>query len=248
MISFEFFKKIFHRGKSEYNIEQKISFIPSSQDVFDFVNPPISSKNLIPQWYKDISLDKPLDFDSQGKKMNLKMCMPFLDALTAGYVQETWAEIVFFKKEGKTEYKWAHKPEILSHRENTNIPVNDSYEKVEMVWKMPWIPKVPKGYSILITHPFNRFDLPFFTSSGIIDADDFFHIGLGQIPFYVKKNFEGYIPIGTPIYQMIPFKRNRWAKNILNYNESEQLKNEYIIRREFFGAYKKLFWKKKKFD
>jgi len=30
---------------------------------------------------------------------------------------------------------------------------------------------MPAGYSLLITHPFNRHDLPFVTLTGLVDAD-----------------------------------------------------------------------------
>jgi len=242
--------KILEKIRNFFSVKDTldIDFIPSSLDVVNFVCAPVPAKNSIPLWYKNIPINKPLEFDEQGKSMNLKMCMPFLDSLTIGYLQETWTEIVFFKRDNKTEYKWAHKPEILNHREKINIPINESYGAVELIWKMPWIPKLPKGYSILVTHPFNRYDLPFVTSTGIIDADDFHHIGSGQIPFYLQKDFEGYIPIGTPIYQMIPFKREKWKNNVLPFDEEDLFKKEYAIRNVFSGAYKKLFWKKKKFD
>ena len=113
---------------------------------------------------------------------------------------------------------------------------------------VPWIPKLPDGYSLLITHPHNRLDLPFTTLSGIIDADKFHHVGFGQYPFYIDHNFEGVIPLGTPMFQMIPFKRDEWKSILKDYDPIEQKKRSYISLREFWNVYKNYFWQKKKYD
>jgi hypothetical protein len=34
-----------------------------------------------------------------------------------------------------------------------------------------WIIEAPDGYAVLFTHPFNRFDLPFTTLTGLVDCD-----------------------------------------------------------------------------
>jgi hypothetical protein len=68
---------------------------------------------------------------------------------------------------------------------------------------------------VLITSPLNRLDLPFRSLTAVIDADVFYHIlpdpmqGGGNYPFYLNRGFEGIIPIGTPMCQYIPFKREK---------------------------------------
>jgi hypothetical protein len=44
--------------------------------------------------------------------------------------------------------------------------------------------------------------------SAIVDSDKFY--GSGNIPFFLKADFEGTIEKGTPIAQLIPIKRKSW--------------------------------------
>ena len=82
-----------------------------------------------------------------------------------------------------------------------------------LIWLPQWGWKTPRGYSTLVTHPFNRFDLPFTTTTAIIDSDKYW--GAGNIPFFLKDGFEGIIPKGTPYVQIIPIKRKKWL-SVLN--------------------------------
>jgi hypothetical protein len=113
-------------------------------------------------------------------------------------------------------------------------------------WKFKIALEVPKGYSFLITHPLNRYDLPFTTMSAIVDAD--FGLHGGQVPFFLKENFEGIIPMGTPIAQIIPFKRDNWiSEKSLGLWKKSDLNNKraYMVTS---GWYKKNHWKKKSFE
>lgn len=227
-----------------------IEFIPSSKDVERFVNYPEVASKSIPDWYKEIKNDvyKELKFKNQQVvNKNLKMCMPFLDAFTTGYIQKTWCDIQIENNNGIVTYTYPVDPHIIDHRDSINISIDNMFYKTEFVWKTPWVPKLPKGYSCLFTHPLNQIDLPFITLSGVIDSDLFFHTPFGNIPFYIKNNFSGTIPCGTPMYQIIPFKRENWEKKILNFNEEKTKKNMFFMNKKFISNYKNNFWQKKNF-
>ena len=104
---------------------------------------------------------------------------------------------------------------------------------------------MPDGYSGLIVHPLNRLDLPFFTISGTVDFDTFYYPKVTNIPFYIKKGFSGIIPKGTPMFQIIPVKREHWeSKKEKNHTEENNLKNSIFKN----GIYRKDNWVKKRFD
>jgi hypothetical protein len=114
-------------------------------------------------------------------------------------------------------------------------------------WRPGWRAITPKGYSTLFTHPLNRHDLPFTTMSGIIDSD------LWHTPvftsFFLKRNFIGIIPKGTPIFQMIPIKREEWALDIDYSNENierNQIKDEKR-RSLIYAYYKNIIWQRKQY-
>jgi hypothetical protein len=86
------------------------------------------------------------------------------------------------------------------------------YHEAHFAWWSDWAVEVPEGYSVLYTQPFNRFELPFLTTSGIIDNDK---VNLpGTMPFFIVKGFTGTIPAGTPYAQMLPFKRENWDSHV----------------------------------
>jgi hypothetical protein len=88
----------------------------------------------------------------------------------------------------------------------------EGYHVHHFAWYPDWGVSVPEGYSVLYTPPLNRFELPFITTSGVIDNDK---VELpGTIPFFLAKNFTGVLPAGTPYLQMLPFKRDNWESEV----------------------------------
>jgi hypothetical protein len=234
-------------------LSKKIVFSPSSEYVSKHVQRPLPAKNYIPEWLKpqEKLTFKNAEMGAKGEVLDrsVNRCMPFREAITAGYIQESWTEIMIRVNDDKLEWYVSGDPEIVS---NVSLPsgvcIGSEYYPAELVFKMVWYPRVPKGYSILVCPPFNRLDLPFTCSSGIIEADTFHHVGAGNIPFFIKSGFEGVIPIGTPLFQMIPIKRDSWTGEALDWDADalESLAKE--TSRRFMGYYKKTFWIKKNYN
>lgn len=228
----------------------KIEFIPKSADAENFVTPPKPARNYEPTWLKNMPAFKnnKLEIDDQGAaNLTAKMCVPFMDTFNFGYIQETWCDIHIEKdEEGYPVYSFATLPQIVDFRLPRSYDHDDMFYKEEFVWRIQWSPKVPKGYSVLFTHPLNRDDLPFYTLSGVVDADKYFYEDAGNHPFFVKKDFEGIIPKGTPMFQMIPFKRDNWKSDLGKF-DIEIEKGNTFLRSKFWGVYKQNFWTKKTF-
>ena len=236
-----------------------VEWIPASKEVEMVVPAPNPAKLYIPQWYKDAAppaTEKNYKFQRPGVvgNLGLKACVPLLDSITHGYIQESWTDIYFkVSVDGEyiLDYSYPTGPRIIGHRDNnagTHFKIPDGYYKNEFVWREPWIPKLPKGYSVLYINPLNNFDLPFLNVSGLVDADVFYHEFNGQNPFLLKKGFSGILPAGTPMYQMIFIKRSDWESKVHEYDEKTiaQLSNK--IRRHMSNGYRKFFWQKKRFN
>jgi len=231
-----------------------IEFFPLSKEIELTVPHPKPASSYIPEWYKCVP-----KFEDNKFKVNvlpdgstianatMKSCIPFLDSFTTGYIQETWCDILIEKVDHEhISYKYSGSPEIITIREklsSKNI-IDDNFYQIEFVWQQPWTPRLPSGWSMLYTHPLNRNDLPFESLSGIIDNDVFYSERKGNYPFFIKKDFEGLIPAGTPMFQMIPFKRENWETK-LNQHKDEHKWMAGRITRYFYDGYKKIFWKKK---
>lgn len=231
----------------------KIEFIPTSKEYELVASMPKPAKTYIPDWYKEIPSTKNIEFvdgDIINDYGSIKRCMPFLDSLTSGYIQETWTDIHIKKNGDNIIFNYSVKPFPMQIREHKASKISDRYYQAEFTWKIPWVPKLPKGYSAIFAHPFNRIDLPFFTTTGVVDSDVFFHTGehSGNYPFYIEKDFEGIIPAGTPMYQIIPVKRENWKSSAVPFNLDDSIRRERMLKRHFMNNYKKQFWQRKNYD
>lgn len=230
----------------------KVKWNPVSQLAHDILEPPKPARHYQPNWYKKIPAfdsGKP-KFDFAGNTdMTLKHCVPFADAMNAGYILETWQEIRFeIGLDGSVTYHYPTSPDIISHREHMAMDMGADYHPMEFIICPPWSPELPKGWSMLFTHPMNRPELPFFVPSGIMDCDKFVTTGNpSSLPLYLKKSFSGTLPIGTPIVQMIPVKRADWQGSQEPFDEVKQKRIVHQMKRHFWGGYKKSFWSKKSY-
>jgi hypothetical protein len=231
----------------------EIKFYPSSKEVEDFLDLPKSSKLLIPDWYKKSPAfdQNNLTFDSKQEVSNftLKSCPAFLDSLMSGYIQSTWCDIYIEKNDdGSIHWRTPEGLPIISTRNKVSVPINQSYLDAEFVWLRPWIPITPDGYSVLVTHPLNRVDLPFTTLSGVLDTDSGHSVPWGKIPFYLNKDFSGLIPAGTPMFQITPFKREDWTVSAEKFNQKHMDKKIFERNQKFWNFYKDFFWKRKNYN
>jgi hypothetical protein len=222
----------------------------------DFSLPaPTSAAKSIPEFYSKAGRwigngNKP-KIQNYSVNHDVKMCMSFLDSFTTGYFLETWTDIQVNSIDSTTSnLNWIVKPDPLVLRDmhvGQTLPVPAGHTHQPFAWIGQWGIEVPKGYSILITHPFNRFDLPFTTMSGIIDADNY--QASGNLPFFIKSGWEGIIPAGTPFAQVMPFKRDNWKSEIGSKEDTRRLEQQaYDSRRILEGLYKKKHWVRKSFE
>jgi hypothetical protein len=125
------------------------------------------------------------------------------------------------------------------------------YHQKHFAWWSDWAVELPAGYSALYTQPFNRFELPFLTTSGIIDNDKV-HLP-GTMPFFIAKGFTGVIPAGTPYAQILPFKRENWESEVVtSFNPMEMMQknqeNSAKYRMPDGGVYQREVWERRKYE
>jgi hypothetical protein len=209
--------------------------------------------NFIPEWYRtSISqrkgsktfLDKNSEITSTYKK-----CMPFLDAMTSGYIIATLADIEVQKNEfGQTSFNWLSKHTLVTPHAKWQVegmPTPDGYFPTPFKFVNEFTIKTPKGVSTLFINPLNRYDLPFTSINGIVDTDNYV-MGI-NFPFLIKDDFTGIIKKGTPIIQLIPFERKNWKRLYKNFNKFEHKKNSDEFYSIIKRAYKTLYWVKKEY-
>jgi len=212
---------------------------------------PVPAKLTIPTWYKDAEST----FISEGyqeESAGLKKCMPFVDSMMSGYVLRFPFDVEISKSNsGEINFSYAKTPvgEIIHERPKelgATIPRPPGFAPNHLAFSGFWGIKTPKGFSLLVTHPLNRHELPFHTVSAIMDSDEFF--AAGNIPFFIKEDFEGVIPEGTPIAQLIPIKRESWVMVDKAENTKKKANYRGMLARMADFNYKKTMWHRKEYN
>ena len=237
----------------------KVQFEPFDKEAELLFEMPKPAAKSIPGWYKDMAVHMDGEKTTGLSKttnvvsnLTLKGCSPFLDALTSGYMFELPFDIEFRRnEEGMINIRWATNVNYIgSHGPDQapGLPGPVGGSETLLKWRPGWRIITPKGYSALFTHPLNRHDLPFRTFSGVVDTD-MYELGV-EFPFQLLNNIEEDIFIlkkGTPICQVIPFKREDWKSEEVPFDEDANKKNGFKLKSEIVRSYKKQFWKKKNY-
>jgi hypothetical protein len=233
------------------NAPKKIRFKPINDGVYSNVLPPTNAASIVPEWFKKMEKfigksNKPMTPDGQNN-MTMKMCSPVIDSMTMGYFIRLSCDVMVSNDLSYAKFT-AHVPWAVVGQHNQNqigeYPVPESFESASYIWQGQWGVETPAGYSALYIHPVNRHDLPFYTMTGVIDSDMFSKAV--SLPFFIKKGFEGIIPEGTPIAQVIPIKRDQWVSEKSKYDVSTEIQNISLVKKIMRG-YKTLYWQKKNY-
>jgi len=212
---------------------------------------PLPAKKFLPEWYKKSETD----FIAPNGELaaGLKRCVPFLDSMISGYMLVTPVDIFVSRNEDDTLNIGWNSTDLLSNfiaerpkDSGEHMPRPIAHYPNHLAFRGIWGFKTPRGWSILVTHPLNRHDLPFTTTSGIMDSDKY--STSGNVPFFIKEDFTGVIPAGTPFAQLIPIKRASWKaiNNDRGISYLEGLQGAAV--RLPNKGYKKLFWVKKDYS
>ena len=211
----------------------------------------------IPKWFKTL--------DNSEKANTVKKCMPFLEALTTGYVlkipKDLYIEHNVIDNEGKrfsnirTENhdeglnlnksgQWPHGVDQVKGSPLLNKNLNFGVHKI----MNPWVIKTPPGYSCLFVSPLNNTDDRFSIISGIVETDTY----EGEINFPIVFNGDKYPVLnttllkGTPYVQVIPFKRDNWVMETKENKHKKSFDLKFFLY--YFKYYKDKVWKKRSWN
>lgn len=207
---------------------------------FEFPQPQPASR-MIPEWFRKLP-------GVVSGIETIKKCMPFIDSMTSGYII-TLAADVYVTENGQIQQ--ITKESIVGQHgldqvQGFDIPTKEYHDK-PLKWMNFFTVGTPRGYSTLFTHPLNRIDLPFYSLSGVVETD--MHPVPVNFPFFLKKDFVGIIPAGTPIIQAIPFKRTNW-KSKVEQNKVVSPPIHFFANHGNppFNYYKRHYWQRKTYN
>ena len=233
----------------------KIKFIAKNPHMYEVALKPFPASQGLPEWWRDMAPYHRSAESPDGKKLivegyesnaTFKKCAPMLDSLTAGYIIPLWSDVQVRQINGEARVTWRVTPHVFEPHgaPSESVPPPPGYTNQVMKFKNTWIPRTPKGYSVLVTQPFGYNNTPFYAIPAIIDSDT---SSLEIVPpMWIREGFEGIVEKGTPMVQIIPFKRDSWTSKFSCYEKGEA---EIIQDRNFnstiVGHYIKNHWSKK---
>ena len=237
---------------------KKIKFYPYSEETVALdINPEASSK-FLPEWYKkapSVINNGGISFGMIGT--TIKKCMPIFDLITAGYMIPAPCDI-YVDATNPEKLEWSIPAGILklqadmfavhAREQYDHLPINkDMYHK-DLFRNFPfWSVGTPKGYSSIFLQPAYSDSSPLTALQAIVDTDSF--VSNGHLSFLVEKDFKGIIKKGTPLIQVIPFKRESWGKTLESVEKAENIFSTQglKLRSVFSNGYKNFFRSKKEY-
>jgi hypothetical protein len=226
----------------------KIQFIASDDHVYEVRERPYPAAKNIPEWWKEIpkysNSENVLKLDPKAT-ITVKQCAPVLDMFTSGYIIPLWADILVSQINGEPHVQWATSANVLDSwdsKQSSLFKQPIGFNKTAFKYLHGWKIKTPPGWSSMFIHPASYQDLPIRAIPGIVDTDIL--DSLINCPFFIKDGFEGVIKKGTPMVQVIPFKRENW---ISEFSKQESIKSFFDAEKIFlklYGSYSSIRAKK----
>jgi hypothetical protein len=212
---------------------------------------PVPAVSVLPEWFKRLKTD-----DHQDQNFStVKQCKGVWDILSMGYVFLWPFDVEIFKHEnGKLDIVKSRTKSHDDFEPHPHIQL-EGYQDINFqnqergVQKVltPYKIKTPEGTSIMVIQPPYRPDLKTTAMPGIIDSDTFY--GDFNILFTIndisgKRKIK--IRAGTPLAQIIPFKRDEWK---LTFNKVDEDKRQVvdIMSNNIEKFYQRHMWHRKVF-
>ena len=206
------------------NKQQEIVFTNVLQ--FHQSSTPVPASQGIPDWYKQMPNRRP-NVKNPDSSPTIKKCVPVFDAMSAGYLLFTPCDLYVKQVDGEPQYI-SSMPKVIESHSQQQANFHPTANGVDFPkWINAWGIKTPKGYSTLFVPPIHNPNPWFVCFEGLVDTDKY--VAPVNFPFVLKDpKFEGLIPAGTPMIQVIPFKRDDWKVKFGG--EAEKEKAQDILR------------------
>lgn len=227
-----------------------IQFLADSEVWLSTLPKPVSAAKAMPDWLKNMPHTGP---DGHYGSETVKKCMPFIDVMNAGYIIPLWCDLVINVDENQESASLDNPPnwdgpKMISDHNAFQIAGSPfskwTHGNSPMKLNNPWVIKTPPGYSCLFTQPFNQPNETLHVLSAIVDTDTYYNNI--NFPFILTAGpGQHVIHRGTPIMQVVPFKRETIGVEYGVVDHDERAKVNATISQQFRDGYKRNYRHKK---
>ncbi len=179
---------------------------PEDEEV---IAPPFPAKSYLPTWFRRLPPRDNAVVGPTNTGLTVKRCMPFLDAMTTGWIIPIAATVRIEIAEGGTRVDtgWDFDRTMVSNHAKHQIKGHPYASRPPCKFHNYWTIQTPPGWSCLFIDPLNRPNGVFELVAGVVDTDTY-HSEV-HFPFFAT-GADGLHTIekGTPLVQVIPFRRS----------------------------------------
>jgi hypothetical protein len=178
-----------------------------------------------------------------------KKCIPLFDGICAGYVVPLWCDVLVEVKKDMPVISWRIPQDVFQlHGESAHtLPPPLGFNNHVFKFLTYFRIETPRGYSINVQPPAGHYQLPFRVIPAVIDSDR--SVIDNNFPCWVQDGFEGIVEKGTPIAQVVPFKRTDWkAEMSLTTPEEHHRYSAIGFQSNIINNYVRNIWSKKGYD
>ena len=239
-------------------MKQIIKFEARDEYGWEVAERPYPASQAIPDWWRAMTPYVKTPENPDGKKFivenraantSAKKCVPMLDAMTSGYIIPLWADVQVRKSEKGKLLTWRVQNDVFQEHGNQAREVQTLVGYDEQVFKFmnQWRIITPKGYSCLFVPPFGYRQTGVQAIPAVVDTDNNAIEVLP--PVWFKSDFEGILEKGTPMVQVIPFKRSDWKAeySYLKDGQYQKLEDKHFGT-TIINHYTKKIWSKKNYS
>jgi hypothetical protein len=169
---------------------------------------PYPAKGYLPAWFKKLPPVDERELGVTSRAQTIKRCMPFLDAMTAGWIIPLAANVRVEVRDGGTAvgYGWDFDRTMVSNHDGYQIDGHPLRPRPPIKLHNYWSIRTPPGWSCLFVPPLNRAHPALEVLAGVVDTDRYHEFV--NFPCLVT-GADGLHSFGKgmPLVQVIPFER-----------------------------------------
>lgn len=173
------------------------------------IAPPVPARTFLPGWFRKLPAIDPDQLPTADTGLTVKRCLPFLDAMTTGWVIPLAATVRLEIGENgsKVDAGWEFDRAMVSHHGAHQVRGQDLGDRPPCKFHNYWTIETPPGWSCLFVHPLNRPNGVFEIVSGVVDTDTY--VSEIHFPFFATGDDGLHVlEQGSPLVQIIPFCRD----------------------------------------
>ena len=187
--------------------QPKVTFLCRKEDE-GIIPAPVRAKTALPDWFRKLPPVTEARVSTNDSGLTVKRCMPFLDAMATGWVigLAATARMEILDKGQTVNCGWDFDRTLVSNHASHQVAGNPREPLPPCKFHNYWTIRTPPGWSCLFVPPLNRPNGVFEVVAGVVDTDTY----QSEIHFPFFATGEDGLHVlerGTPIVQVIPFRR-----------------------------------------